>query len=243
MKHLLVFALIALPAVAFAGPKEKAEAKKHVDAATQAHQKGKYDVALTELQTAYGLDPQPDFLYAMGQVQVKLGKCDDAIASYEKFLGTNPPAEPAAAAKEAIETCQKQAPPPPPEPTPPPPEPTPAPAPTPPPPPPAERKAFYTDKIGSALVGTGVVSMVVGVVFYSSAVSTLDDAEAATTYAKHEELVDDAHMKRNVGVVFGAVGLAAIGVGVWHYTQYRSEQAVTVAPTTSGGMVTWMGRF
>jgi hypothetical protein len=43
--------------------------------------------------------------------------------------------------------------------------------------------------------------------------------------------------------VFGAVGLAAVGVGVWHYTTYRSEQSVTVAPTASGGMVTWMGRF
>jgi tetratricopeptide (TPR) repeat protein len=241
MKHLLVFAVVAavaLPAVVFAGPKEKAEAQKHIEKATQAHQGGKYDVALTELQAAYALDPQPDLLYAIGQVHVKLGKCDDAVASYEKFLATNPPAEPAAAATEAIETCKAQSPPPPP------PEPTPPPAPAPPPPPPApEGKPFYTDKIGSALVGGGIVSLVVGVVFYSSAVSTLDDAEAATTYAEHEKLVDDAHMKRNLGVVFGAVGLAAVGVGVWHYTQYRSEQAVTVTPTTSGGMVTWKGRF
>jgi tetratricopeptide (TPR) repeat protein len=242
MKHLLVFALLALPVVAVAGPKEKAEAQKHIEKATTAHQGGKYDVALTELQAAYSLDPQPDLLYAIGQVHVKLGKCEDAISSYEKFLATNPPAEPAAAAKEAIDTCKAQAPPPPPEPTP---EPTPPPQPVaPPPPPPApEHKAFYTDVIGSSLVGAGVVSIVVGVVMYSSAVSTLDDAEAATTYDMHKELVDDAHTKRNLGLVFGAVGLAAVGVGVWHYTTYRSEQSVTVAPTASGGMVTWMGRF
>jgi tetratricopeptide (TPR) repeat protein len=240
MKHLLVFALLALPAVAVAGPKEKAEAQKHIEKATAAHQGGKYDVALSELQAAYSLDPQPDLLYAIGQVHVKLGKCEDAIGSYEKFLATNPPAEPAAAAREAIETCQKQAPPPPPEPEPaPPPEPV---APPPPPPEP-EHKAFYTDAIGSALVGAGVVSLVVGVVMYSSAVSTLDDAEAAPTYDQHQELVDDAHLKRNISVGFGVVGLAAVGLGVWHYTKYRSEQSVTIAPTTSGGMVTWMGRF
>lgn len=245
MKHLLVFALLALPAVALAGPKEKAEAQKHIEKATGAHQAGKYDVALTELQAAYALDAQPDLLYAMGQVQVKLGKCDEAIASYEKFLATNPPAEPSAAANEAIETCKSQLPPPEPEPAPaPPPEPAPAPLPVQP-----EQKPFYTDKLGSALVGGGVVSIVVGVVFYSSAVGTLDDAEAATTYAKHEELVDDAHMKRNLGVVFGAVGLAAVGVGVWHYTKYRSEQqAITVAPTgtgsgVTGGVISWRGRF
>jgi len=239
MKHLVILALLALSATAFAGPKEKAEAQKHVDKATAAHQAGKYDVALTELQAAYAVDPQPDLLYAIGQVHVKLGKCDDAIVSYEKFLATKPPAEPAAAAQEAIDTCKSQ-PPPAPEPAP---EPAPAPEPVAPPPPPVEHKAFYTDKIGSALVGAGVVSMVVGVVMYSSAVSTLDDAEAAPTYAKHEELVDDAHMKRNLGIVFGAVGLAAVGVGVWHYTRYNSEQSVAVSPTTSGGMVTWMGRF
>ena len=238
MKHLLVFALLALPAVAIAGPKEKAEAQKHIEKATTAHQNGKYDVALTELQTAYALDPQPDLLYAIGQVHVKLGKCPDAIGSYEKFLATNPPAEPAAAAREAIETCQKEAPPPP-EPTP-----EPAPPPQPPPPPPApERRPFYTDVIGSSLVGVGVVSVVVGVVMYSTAVSTLDDAEAAITYDMHKDLVDDAHGKRNLGLVFGAVGIAAIGVGVWHYTKFRSEQTVAVAPTASGGMVTWMGRF
>ncbi|HEY5947192.1 MAG TPA: hypothetical protein VIV40_16930 [Kofleriaceae bacterium] len=244
MKHLLAIALIALPLVAFAGPKEKNEAQKHITKATEAHQAGKYDVALTELQAAYALDPQPDLLYAIGQVHVKLGKCEDAIGSYEKFLATKPPAEPAAAAREAIENCKKQAPPP--EPAP---EPTPPPQPEPPPPvvapapPAAEHKAFYTDKIGSALVGVGVVSMVVGVVMYSSARSTLDDADAAPTYSRHQELVDDAHMKRNLGVGFGLVGIAAVGVGVWHYTRYSAEQSVAVTPTTSGGMVTLMGRF
>jgi hypothetical protein len=43
--------------------------------------------------------------------------------------------------------------------------------------------------------------------------------------------------------VLGAAGLAAVGVGVWHYANYKSERAVAVTPTTSGGMVTWMGRF
>ncbi|HEY5923922.1 MAG TPA: tetratricopeptide repeat protein [Kofleriaceae bacterium] len=239
MKYLLIVALIALPVVAFAGPKEKELAQKHITKATEAHQAGKYDVALTELQAAYTADPQPDLLYAIGQVYVKLGKCEDAVAFYEKFLATKPPREPAAAAQEAIDTCKAQAPPPPP------PEPEPAPPPPPQPEPVLEpdSKPFYTDKIGSALVGAGVVSIVVGVVMYSSAVSTLDDAEAAATYEEHDELVGDARTKRNIGVVFGAVGLAAIGVGVWHYAKYKSEQSVTVAPTATGGVVSWTGRF
>ena len=240
MKHLVVVALIALPLVAFAGPKEKKQAQNHIANATEAHQAGKYDVALTELQTAYSLDAQPDLLYAIGQVHVKLGRCDDAIASYEQFLATNPPAEPAAAATEAIDTCKAQLA----AAQPPPPEPTPPPEPAPPPPPPPEGKPFYTDVIGGALVGAGVVSLVVGGVMYGSAVSTLDDAEAAPTYGEHERLVDDARGKRNIGLVFGAVGVVALGVGVWRYVSYSSEQStVAVVPTTTGGMVSWMGRF
>jgi tetratricopeptide (TPR) repeat protein len=241
MKHLLVFALTALPLVAFAGPKEKEEAQKHIAKATEAHQAGKFDVALTELQTAYTLDPQPDLLYAIGQVHVKLNKCDDAVASYEKFLASNPPAEPAAAAKEAIQTCKASAPTTAAAPTS---EPATEPAAAPADPPKPEGKAFYTDTVGSVLVGTGTVSMIVGVVLYSTAVSKLDDAERAPTHEEHSNLVDEAKGRRNTALVFGVIGAAAAGIGVWHYTKFkREQQSVTVAPSTNGGMVTWQGRF
>ena len=55
---LSALALVALaPAVAVAGPKE--DASKHIEAATKAHSEEKYDVALTELEAAYKLDPDP----------------------------------------------------------------------------------------------------------------------------------------------------------------------------------------
>jgi len=80
---LTILALSLSAAVAHAGPKE--EAKKHVDRAMKAHAAGKFDVALTELRAAYKLDPQPDLLYALGQVYSKLGRCTDANAEFEKF--------------------------------------------------------------------------------------------------------------------------------------------------------------
>lgn len=244
MKHVLVIALLAVPLVALAGPKQrhskkqKSEAQVHIDKATDAHQAGDFETALVELQAAYALDPQPDLLYAMGQVHVKLGECEQAIDSYEQFLATNPDPDIATQAQQAIDTCKAQLPPPTPEPAP-----APAVQPPPPPPPAPEARPFYTDKIGDALVGGGVIALVIGGVEYASARGTLDDADAATTYAEHQELVDDAHGKRNIGVAFGVIGVAAIGVGIWHYTKYHSEQAIAVTPTTSGGMVTWMGQF
>lgn len=237
MKQLvLVAALIALPLSAAAGPKEKADAQAHIQKATAAHEAGSFDVALTELEAAYALDPQPDLLYALGQVQVKLNNCPVAVSYYERFLSTNPAPEPAAAANEAITNCKAQmaAEQPPVEEAQPPP---------PPPPPAPEPRRF--DVVGTTLVGVGVVSTIVGVVMYSSAVNDLDDAENAPTYQEHESLVDDAQSKRTMSVIFTAAGVAAIGIGAWHYLHFRKKEqsTVTVAPTRTGGMVTWQGSF
>ena len=239
MKQLvLVAALIALPLSASAGPME--EAQTHIQKATAAHEAGSFDVALVELEAAYALDPQPDLLYALGQVQTKLNNCPVAMTYYEKFLATKPGPEPTAATNEAINVCKTQMA------TAPQPEPTldqPVAQPEPPPPPPPEPRQF--DVIGTTLVGLGVISTVVGVVMYSSAVNDLDDAEIAPTYQEHQTLVDDAHSKRTYAVIFTAAGVAAIGVGAWHYLSFRKKEQsrVSVTPTTTGGMVTWQGSF
>ncbi len=237
MKHLVVIAaLMALPLSAIAGPKEKAEAQAHIKKATAAHEAGSFDVALGELEAAYALDPQADLLYAIGQVQVKLNNCTVAITFYEKFLATNPGPEPSAAANEAINSCKatlaaQQTPPEVIQPPPPPPEPKP------------EPRKF--DIIGTTLVGAGVVSTVIGVVMYSSAINALDDSEHAATYPEAQGLIDDAHSKRTLAVIFSVAGVAAIGVGAWHYLHFRkTEQThVGVAPSSHGGLVTLQGRF
>lgn len=248
MKHLLLIAaLCAVPFTASAGPsaKDKKDAKAHIKAATEAHKQEKFDVALTELEAAYALDPQPDLLYAIGQVQVKLGNCPEAIMSYEQFLDSKPAQEPADAANEAIKVCREQLAAQ--QPPPPPPEPTPAPAPAAPPPPPAvpEGKPFYSDVVGDVLVGAGAVAAVTGVSLYVSARGTIDDAEKAPTYAAQQTLVDDAHSKRLYAVIAGSVGVAAIGVGVWRFTRSSGTEktSVAVVPTTTGGLVTFAGRF
>jgi tetratricopeptide (TPR) repeat protein len=250
MKHLLlVAALCAVPSAALAGPsaKDKKEAKKHIKAATQAHKQEKFDVALTELQAAYALDPQPDVLYAIGQVQVKLGNCPEAIMSYEQFLETTPAPEVADAANEAIRVCRDQLAAQQPPPQPPEANPQPVAPPSPPPPPPApEGKAFYSDVVGDVLVVGGAVAVVTGVSLYVSARGTIDDAEAAPTYAEQQSLVDDAHSKRMYAVIAGSVGVVAIGVGVWRFTRSgggAEKPSVAVVPTTTGGLVTFAGRF
>src|SRR5262245_1184185 len=110
---LLVLALLIGVRGAYAD--SKSDAKQHFEAASAAHKAGKFRDALTELMTAYALDPKPELLYAIAQVHVKLGQCPQAITFYERFLAGNPKPEHAARARKAIDVCKTNPPPPEPE--------------------------------------------------------------------------------------------------------------------------------
>lgn len=235
-RALLVLIVLA-PLSAVADPKE--EAQGHIAKAMEAHGKNDFATALVELQAAYALDPIPDLLYAIGQVHVKLDRCPEAVAYYEQYLATKPAAQATADTKQAIETCNvTTAPPPPP--------------PEPPPPPPAvtttEPAAWYKDKLGGALVLTGVVASAVGIVMYTGARSDLDDAESAMSLDSYNDLVDSAKSKRLSSVVLVGGGVALIGAGVIRYYLLRGSsnqeaRGVGVVPAQGGGLVTWTGQF
>jgi hypothetical protein len=253
MKSTLAQAVIVLafatPVTAYADPKQDAEA--HLAKAMEAHGQQNYERAVQELLAASAIDPNPDLLYAIGQVYVKLERCPDAITYYERYLETEPPAQAMVDTNAAIESCKAAAPPPAPEPPPPPPTPTPEPPRESPPIPndtPPAQSPWYKDKLGGVLVGTGVVSSIIGVVMYSSAVSDLDAAEVAPSLDRYDELVDGARSKRMVSVVLIGGGVALFGAGVVRYVLRRdpgreSRNNVVVAPLEHGGLVTWMGRF
>jgi tetratricopeptide (TPR) repeat protein len=212
----------------------KAEANRHVADATGLHEAGKFAAARGELVLAYTLDPAPELLYAIAQVEVKLDRCVQAVPYYERFLSTNPQAGPAADAGEAIEVCKKRAAEP--KPT----QPLTLPV--------AAQQAeppWYSDKLGVALVGGGAVLEIVGIFTYRAAVSDVDKADRAATYSEHADLVDGARSKRTVAAVFAVGGLAAAGVGVWHIVVHHrsSAEKLAIVPTHDGGYVTWMGHF
>ena len=259
-----IAAVVAVPLVAAAGPKQ--EAKLHVAKATKAHGEGKFDVALDELLVAYNIDPQPELLFAIAQVYVKLDRCGEAVPYYEKFAATNKDAQAATIVTQAIDACkakiaasqpaeQKHDE----EPAPitdKPAEPAPAPAPTKPdeppapapaapqpatadaPPPPSERPAgaqpWYRDTIGDTLVAGGAIALVASLVVYESAQGDLDDAVASTTLAAYNQHVDDAHSARTYSLVLFAGGAALAAGGVWHY-MHRTHGNTTVGMAPASG--------
>lgn len=118
MRHAsLVLALLAAGTLtADAKPKGKAKGKGktkvsgkvHMDKAAKAHKAGSFDVALTELQAAYDIEPQPKLLFAIAQVQAKLDNCPEAVANYEKFLASTKDKQKQAVVKQAIKACNQK---------------------------------------------------------------------------------------------------------------------------------------
>lgn len=243
LRTLTISLVLCAPLVAHAGDK----AQPHIAKAMQAHKAGNFAEALAELQLAYKLDPKPELLFAIGQVNVKLERCDDAVTYYEKYLATKPTARAAADTREAIATCKAQQ--------------LAAQLPPPPLPPPSDspylpgrekaavthtRAPWYKDKVGDALVVGGVAASVIGLVLYAGARGELDDAESAPDLPHYEDLVDSAHSKRTWSIVLVGSGVALIGVGVAHYMlhdRHTETRGIGMVPTTSGGLVTWSGQF
>lgn len=235
--------LLVTSTAALAEPKE--DARPHIERATKAHQAGKFDEALVELQAAYTIDPQPDLLFAIGQVYTKLGRCTEASDAYKRYLaaGANPKAAPVV--QQAIEACKPSAG------TEPAPAPTTAaapPAPSPTPRPVSGHSPWYRDVVGDVLVVGGVVSLAAGIFVYRGAVTDLDSAEHAPTHDRYVDLVDGARSKRLVSVALIGGGVALAGAGVLRFVLHGRRSSsevrrVTLAPVPGGGFVTWAGSF
>jgi tetratricopeptide (TPR) repeat protein len=258
--HRRLFVMAALTLIApsqRAAADPRAEAKQHVERATELHDQGKFAQALDELKTAFSLDPKPELLYAMGQIHVSLGQCSQAITYYQRYLATKPAPNTANAAIEAIEACKTSPPPPadgalgsgdnatPPATTTSSPQDTPGSLPPPPEAPVARRRAWYGDYVADAMVAGGVAAGVAGIFEYRSAVQSRNRADAASNFQGYVDLVDRAHSQQTKAIVFGAAGAALVMAGGLHYvlTDRRARHTVAIGPSKGGAVVTWNGWF
>ena len=232
----VVLTVVLAPAAARADRSD--EAKAHVAKATQAHKERRYDDARVELEAAYALTPKPELLYALGQVNAKLGRCAEAAASYRQFAASQSDPQVPKVVEQAITACTPAAPP------------ATAPA-APPATEPAARsepRPWYHDKLGDGLVLGGVVLGILGILEYGAARSDLDAAEnhaSTTTLARYHQLVDDARGERMTAIVLIGSGSLLIAAGIAHYVLHDrgTEVRVGAAPVRGGGVVTYQGSF
>ncbi|HEX7837482.1 MAG TPA: tetratricopeptide repeat protein [Kofleriaceae bacterium] len=235
--------LVLAPGAALADKND--DAKAHVAKASQAHKEGRYEEARAELEAAYALAPNPQLLYALGQVQTKLGNCQEATGYFQRFVATQNDPQIAKVVDQAIAACKPAAHPVAPDTAPP----APASASTPAPAPAQRESAWYQDKLGDSLVLGGVALVVVGLVESRGALSDLDtagDRGSTTTLMRYHDLVGDAHDKRTASIVLVGAGSLLIAGGVARYVLHgrgAEVRDVGVAPARGGGVVTYGGRF
>lgn len=161
-------------------PEKLALAQRHFQRGEQAFRERKYDVSLDEFTTAYEISREPDLLYNLHKVALKLGQKEMALSYLREYRSHRPPADQPAIDKEMADVAAADVkpetaadiepvapPPPPPLPPPPPPEPTELTRPP--------RTAGLTLlSLGGAFVASGAVLLGLGA-------STTADSAAATT--------------------------------------------------------------
>jgi tetratricopeptide (TPR) repeat protein len=114
-------------------------AQDHLTRGLRLYDVQQYDEAIAEFRAGYAIEPNPQFLYALGQALRKKGDCAAAVESYRAYLRTAPAERQAQAAEDQITRCEATMAPPPRAVTAPPPEVTTVVAPPPPP-----RRRVYT---------------------------------------------------------------------------------------------------
>jgi tetratricopeptide (TPR) repeat protein len=93
---------LAIAALLVCAPAGADTVADHLARVRELYEKGEFVRARDELLAAYKVDPRPELLFALGQVELNIGHYKKAIDYYEQFIATEPGAEQVALAQQAI---------------------------------------------------------------------------------------------------------------------------------------------
>ena len=175
--------------------------------------------ARVELLAAYELEPQPALLFALGQVELKLGNYDAAIGYYDRFIATGPSEDQVALAQQALGAARMQ---------------LTAPRVEPVPPAPRFEHRWNLENTGLVILGGAAIAM--GSALLVSAHRRGNDRSG--TLADYEHRLDLARTQRLTGIGVASAGASAIVVAIvrWRLDQTRlPEIRATAVP--GGGTV------
>lgn len=234
------------------------EARVRFDQGSLLYQEKEYTKALEEFFIGYVIDPQPDFLYTIGQVYRAKGDCGNAIEAYRAYLRTDPPAAKGTKAKANMERCEA-------DPNAGPTDPEPLPrakgvgAARPCPPGMAggggdrKVKAWYQDWVADSLAVGGVIALGLGGTLWiggRNELTTAADPGRFPDHASFQAAVESAKSKQTAGIITFAAGGALVSAAVLRWMlhdEYEDGGEATVAPSASadedGAMFFLHGRF
>ena len=187
------------------------------------YDKGDFVHARDELLAAYALEPRPELLFALGQVEINLRNYPAAIDYYQRFIATGPAAEQVALAQQAIGAARarladKPAPPPPPRPQVPP-----------------HRTWDVTDS-AIAAAGSAAIAAGAGLLLYTH---TLTDDRTGTLH-EYSDRLSRATITQWTGIASLAGGTIAVGAALlrWRLHFVGGELRPAASATTAGA--TWV---
>lgn len=191
----------------------------HLARVRELYDRGDFTHARDELRAAYQLEPRPELLFALGQVELNLGNFQVAIRYYEQFIATGPAADQIALAQQAIGAARARL----------------ATPPAPPPPPPRHR---HWDALDSVLAGAGGAAVLAGagLVAYGDHLGN----DHIGPLSRYERRVDRANRDQWIGAGCIAGGALALGAAVlrWRLHLVDGELAPLAAPGATG--VAWL---
>jgi len=203
----IVAATIALAVIGVAAPARADDAQEHIQKGTRFYNIEDWPNALKEYKEAYAIDPKPELLWSIAQVQRLSGDCRSAIFTYKAYMrgassaGANAAQEfitkceaTIAEQQKAVEALQT----PPKTTTTAPPTVTLRVQQTPPPPPPSEPRPWALDPLGDVLFIVGVGGLAVGGTFLAVGDSDMSATAQKPTYQQYDHAVDVARGEQEV---------------------------------------------
>jgi tetratricopeptide (TPR) repeat protein len=203
----------------------------HVARGRRLYDQGDFVHARDELLAAYQMEPRPELLFALGQVELNLGRFAQAIDYYQRFIATNPAADQVALAQQAIGAARARLAEQPPAPL------RPPPPPAPPRPPPQPR----WDDADTGLVALGGAIMLGGggLVIYGHHRA----GDHSGTLSQYNDRLSGAALAEWAGAGCLAAGAVVLGGGLlrWRLHLVDAEVQPIAAPRAAG--VTWVQRW
>lgn len=195
----------------------------HVTRGRELYEKGEFVRARDELLAAYQLEPRPELLFALGQVELNIGHYKKAIDYYEQFIATGPGAEQVALAQQAIGAARARL----------------AEAPAAAPAPRVRRREWDVGNTGLVAIGGATLLAGTGLLVYGLGLA--DDRSG--TLSEYDDRMSQARLTQWIGASCIAAGALAVGGALlrWRLRLVDAEIQPIAAPRAAG--LSWVTRW